>query len=831
VHLRRVQLTGFKSFADKTVLELETGITAVVGPNGSGKSNLADAVRWALGEQSRGRLRLSDREEVIFAGTTKRPRASYAEVVLVFNNDDGTFPLDLTEIEISRRLYRSGEGEYRLAGRAVRLGDIQALMAQAGFGAGTYAVIGQGMIDSFLLSPPAERKLLFEEAAGIRGPELSREAALRKLAATTTNLVRLRDISAELAPRLEGLERAVAAGREQQALEAKVLSLRALVTAVALSTHGAAESAGESRLSEVLSKLDQLKKDRSELEQNLRQLQKASTRAASERDKLRAALAQLEQQRDQLGLQLGEHKAAVSIAEAAGRRGEDVRVLLTAARTELKTAEARHQELSTEMASNSHAAARALKAVDKAGAEVSAAGAELVALRKRAAGADRDQYAQHALEVIKLVATDLNSADLPLERIRLLVHKAGRLLKAATESTAGSELMSALAAAQKHLEQAMGKRETAVEHQTNITITGRSLEIDLAHQIDALARAGSAVTGLEDELKTVAAGASQLKAVQVKVESVIQALAQNSQQLEEQRQRIQRLEHAGDGADSAGVSAQLERASALMREAQAETTSLKHGLQAARSGSEAARRRAADWGIDPEKLPNPAAGAHLPQLEADLLKTEAALEAHAAAYRDQAAEYEAVGTRHAELAGQIRDLEQAQADLGQVVTQLDSVIRERFKANFQTLAEQFSAYFTQLFGGGSASLTLQTGPDDTYGIEIKASPKGKRLTNLQTLSGGERALAGVALLAAILRVNPSPFVVLDEIDAALDEANSGRLAAILGELQEHSQLIVITHNRQTMNAARVLFGVTTGEHHTSRILSMKLEDATVLAAR
>ena len=127
MYLRRVQITGFKSFADKTMLELEPGITAVVGPNGSGKSNLADAVRWALGEQSRGRLRLSDREEVIFAGTTKRAKASFAEVVLVFNNDDGTFPLDLTEIEISRRLYRSGDGEYRLAGRSVRLGDIQSL--------------------------------------------------------------------------------------------------------------------------------------------------------------------------------------------------------------------------------------------------------------------------------------------------------------------------------------------------------------------------------------------------------------------------------------------------------------------------------------------------------------------------------------------------------------------------------------------------------------------------------------------------------------------------------------------------------------------------------
>jgi len=189
------------------VIDLEHGITGVVGPNGSGKSNIADAIRWAMGEQGKARLRLGDRDEVVFAGTDKRAKASFAEVILLFDNEDGSFPLDLTEVEISRRMYRSGETDYRLAGRSARLSDIQALLAGAGVGASSYAVIGQGMIDSILMSSPSERKLLFEEAAGIRGPELGREAAVRKLTATAGNLTRLRDISAELAPRLGALER------------------------------------------------------------------------------------------------------------------------------------------------------------------------------------------------------------------------------------------------------------------------------------------------------------------------------------------------------------------------------------------------------------------------------------------------------------------------------------------------------------------------------------------------------------------------------------------------------------------------------------------------
>jgi len=207
------------------------------------------------------------------------------------------------------------------------------------------------------------------------------------------------------------------------------------------------------------------------------------------------------------------------------------------------------------------------------------------------------------------------------------------------------------------------------------------------------------------------------------------------------------------------------------------------------------------------------------------------LEARTQALAEQAEQYQEASARSLDLAHQIADLETAQADLTTLISELDGLIRVRFKENFQALADQFSAYFGRLFEGGNASLELTEASDGTYGINIKASPKGKRLATIAALSGGERAMAGVALVAAIMRVNPSPFVVLDEIDAALDEANSGRLSGILSELQQYSQLIVITHNRQTMKAARVLFGVTMNEFHASHLISMRLEQATQLAAR
>jgi chromosome segregation protein len=835
VYLKRVTVTGFKSFASKTVLDLEPGITAVVGPNGSGKSNLADAVRWALGEQSKGRLRLGDREDVVFAGSDKRPRASLAEVTLLFNNEDGAFPLDLTEVEISRRLYRSGETDYRLAGRSVRLSDIQTLLAQAGFGANTYAVIGQGMIDSFLLSSPSERKLLFDEAAGIRGPELKREGAVRKLAATSTNLVRLRDLAAELAPRLAHLEQAMQAAEVQRDLEGQVNRLRSACTEAALAHWSAARAAAAHRLETAAASTKATATERLALDRRLADLEAAEAKAAAERERLQHALADLEQNRDHLALELADRHAAVAESERLAISAQELTARFAAARTEVSSARDRLSELESELSANAQAAARADRTVDQATRAVASAQSDLVAIRRGTADGTRDQYVDHALQLLKTLALGLNSGKATMEDVRLHIHKAGRLLSHATR-TGASELLAQLKNAQTHLEAAMAKRETAVEHQTNLTITRRSLEIDLAHQQETVERAQALASNLEQELKPARAAASQAPALEHAATEAAEALATATRQLEARREHLVDLtSQSGTAGDRPALAAAAERLKATQAEAESSQASAVQELAAAEAALAAAGARARDWGLptadlEPKSKPQFSAES-LADLESQLIRAEAQLEAHIAARADQATELESLGSRRSELSTQIADLEVAQADLESVVAELDELIRARFKQNFARLAEQFSAYFTQLFGGGSASLELTEADDGTYGIVIKASPKGKRLTTVSAMSGGERAMAGVALLAAILRVNPSPFVVLDEIDAALDEANSGRLASILSELKDQSQLIVITHNRQTMHAARVLFGVTMNEHHISHLLSMRFEDASALAAR
>jgi chromosome segregation protein len=206
LYLKRLEIVGFKSFATRTVAELEPGIVVVVGPNGSGKSNIADGVRWVLGEQSAKAVRARRPEELVFAGSAQRNPLGMAEVSLVLDNADGALPVEYAEVRVTRRLYRSGEGEYLLNGARVRLRDITQLLLQVGLGADGYGVIGQGAVDELILQRPDERRVVFENAADIRRHQLRLQETRSRLAATEANLARVQDVIAELAPHVRRLK-------------------------------------------------------------------------------------------------------------------------------------------------------------------------------------------------------------------------------------------------------------------------------------------------------------------------------------------------------------------------------------------------------------------------------------------------------------------------------------------------------------------------------------------------------------------------------------------------------------------------------------------------
>ncbi|QRN83845.1 chromosome segregation protein SMC [Chloroflexota bacterium] len=218
--LNSLELQGFKTFATSTRLAFPGQITAIVGPNGSGKSNIADSIRWALGEQSYSLLRAKKTEDMIFSGSQHKPRAGMAAVTINFNNEDGWLPIDYAEVSLSRRAYRDGQNEYLLNGQKVRLKDISELLAQTGLAEMSYTIIGQGLVDVALALKPDERRKLFEEAAGIGLYQSRKAEALKRLENTRKNLDRVLDIMTEIKPRLRSLERQSARFAEYQSLRA-----------------------------------------------------------------------------------------------------------------------------------------------------------------------------------------------------------------------------------------------------------------------------------------------------------------------------------------------------------------------------------------------------------------------------------------------------------------------------------------------------------------------------------------------------------------------------------------------------------------------------------
>jgi chromosome segregation protein len=214
-----------------------------------------------------------------------------------------------------------------------------------------------------------------------------------------------------------------------------------------------------------------------------------------------------------------------------------------------------------------------------------------------------------------------------------------------------------------------------------------------------------------------------------------------------------------------------------------------------------------------------------PEIEESITRQRALLRRLGAINPEAQTEYQAVRERYDFLTVQVDDLKQADADLRQVITELDELMRKEFRKTFDAVAAEFRQMFTRLFGGGSAhlSLTNEEDPNET-GIDIETRLPGRREQGLSLLSGGERSLTAVALIFALLKVSPTPFCVLDEVDAMLDESNVGRFCDLLDELSKNTQFIVITHNRNTVQTAGVIYGVTMGRDSTSQVISLKLDE-------
>ncbi|MFZ5822419.1 MAG: chromosome segregation protein SMC [Chloroflexota bacterium] len=1193
LRLKSLELQGYKTFASRTVFEFAEGITAIVGPNGSGKSNIADALRWVLGEQSFGLLRAKKTEDMIFAGSEHRTRAGMASASILFDNADGWLPVDFSEVSMGRRAYRDGRNDYLLNGQHVRLREINELLAQSGLSERTYTILGQGLVDASLALKADERRRLFEEAAGVGLYRSRREETLRRLETTQRNLERVLDIMAELEPRLRSLERQArrtleytrmqadlrvllrewygyhwhktlrevtesrevlrqqesrqreareafhsrqaeyaafrerlqelrarlntwhrelselhtrweAASRELAVLEERQRALVAsrqslgsdrdrVAQESALAQERLAEAEAEftqvkenfdearSRLSAAQEALSARQAERSSIETKLRAAREQSARLNARRAETQARLDELAARRVALGerfaaaeqavrdadddvvLADGEQRAAVTARKKTEASLHIAEESLSARKQAVAALEdekrAKSDELAALKAEWSRQAAQ-LEVLEQA--EQSLAGyAEGARFLLDAARGSRLKGARGALSAAldvpaeletaiaaalgeSLDAVLLESGDLEEALALLEAGEAGRAALLPLEGLVASQPLPApadpdclgLAASlvdapgdlrvAKNLllghtfivrDRAAARRLIAGQpaHARAVTLRGEVFRADglvlagkpargstlgrprqrrelgdsltaLGGRVDLLqsalrdltsdllaaqetfsaaesaqreARRGleaaaaveretageldsarRALGWQEKQLEALQAEASRAEAegielleakTEIESDSVRaaeevhvleaqlggmsldeaqeqvsywttraavaeQALRDVEGRVQERRVASARLVEQMDGFDrrleeTGSNLAQLEGERAGLREREAalnaEIAALQTRIEPAEKDLASAeeqeralqeqeaeaqrvmtlaerqynqvqveviRRQEAldtlrgriqdDFGLvnfeyaqdvsGPLPLPLDGMVEQLPVvrelgagLEEQLTQQRAQLRRMGPVNPEAQQEFESETERYAFMKTQVEDLRQAEADLRQVIAELDELTRQEFSKTFEAVDKEFRQIFVRLFGGGSARLAL-TDPENLVetGIEIEARLPGRREQGLALLSGGERSLTAIALVFALLKVSPTPVCVMDEVDAMLDEANVGRFRDLLQELSRDTQFIVITHNRNTVQAADVIYGVTMGRDSASQIISLKLDEVT-----
>lgn len=749
MYLKKLEIIGFKSFANKTVLdfcvdkdtndERKLGITAIVGPNGSGKSNIADAMRWVMGEQSVKNLRGKKSEDVIFAGSGTKSRLGHASVSLYFDNSDKRIPVEFSEVVVTRKLFRSGESEYLINGNRVRLIDIADILSKAGIGKESYCVINQGMTDAVLNATPAERRSILEEAAGVKQYQIQKIRALKKLEKTIDNLEKVSGLVREIEPHLSSLKR-----QAQKAQKGKIVREDLLKTQK--SYYAYLWHKFQNDRSSYFEEKESLGRDAMNIQREVDklndELKKESKKLSDSRD-----VDRLKRQRDDLYRKKNDLERDLAIAEG---RVE----ILKEKRDQLDIIES--------------------IPVDK---KYVVGGIKKIIEKQKVLVSDLEKV--KSLDEIKVIKKKVAEIKRELQDLGVDVDRGEVKAGKSPEQTRKQELVEKeIVIARKNI----GKIVDEIS-KTKKQVGEMTEKIRKESEDDRMARrrffeVEQKMRSRQYDLDRAKDRFNEAKIKLARVEVREEDLVNESK--DEIRMDIKDIEFDGKEIDKFDTERKISR--------------LK--IQVEQIG-----------GIDPMVVE----------------------------------EYKETNERYDLLINQSKDLEEAMVSLKKVIKEMDQKIEKVFAEAFVQINKEFSKYFSIVFGGGKAKLVksyikknvpASDDEDDDedadqkkseIGIDIQACPPKKKISSLSMLSGGERSLTSIALLFAIISHNPPPFAILDEVEAALDEANSRRFGKILQELSGSTQFIAITHNRETMRQASYLYGVTMGDDGISKVLSVKLD--------
>ncbi len=847
-------MNGFKSFADKIDINFGSGITAIVGPNGCGKSNVSDAIKWVLGEQSYKAVRGSSMQDVIFKGTETRKMQSYAEVSLVFDNRSKVFEIDESEVTLSRKLYRDGESEYAINGQPTRLKDINNLLHDSGIDRDGLTIISQGQVADLVSAKPENRRGIFEEAAGIAKFRARKDEAARKLERTSQELVRVGDVLAEIERNLGPLMKQAEKAQKYLALKDELKNLE-INLFIYKYDHVAEEKA------KVQTQVDTLGAELKKLQNELATMDAASANGMQELSALDKKVATLRDQilalsidnERQSGEQLlyqatadGLHQAELQKAQLLSKQ-QMIKNLID-------SGEGFKYSVKKLLAERSHNGEVARAIVGVVSQELSVP-KELETAMEMALGAAAQNVITHdeedAKKLVQLLATkNLGRATfLPITSVkpREITAAERQILKGMGKRVLGvaSELVTYQPAIAGVIANLLGRvivcdnldSAIALSRQCHYAFKVVTLDGDIIETRGSITGGSkNAVSNtvwhtnnlqqIEKDLAAVEQNITELKtklqsltptATSQKTPSQLEALKDELAKTLAERENL----HYLTGSSVSGRTELSEKINELqVKYYYAENLLTKMDAEI----ENLSQRVSEEYGLNystaydlrnPEFDPETAT----PRIE----ELRRSLQHLGNVNLDAIEQVKADSERYESYKAQSDDLFAAKQDLESVMRDLSTQMEKNFQTAFEHININFGKTFKELFGGGKAQLVLTDAENFLdCGIDIIAEPPGKKLSNIMLLSGGEKALTAIAILFAILQYKAMPFCLLDEIEAALDDANVGRFASYLHNFSGETQFIVITHRKPTMELADRLYGITMEEKGISKIVSVKL---------
>ncbi|MBQ0166603.1 MAG: AAA family ATPase [Treponema sp.] len=924
--LKSLDIYGFKSFADHTHVEFSDGITALLGPNGCGKSNVVDAVKWVLGEQSAKNMRADKMEDIIFNGTETRKPLNVAEVTLTISNEAGLLPLDISEITIKRRLFRSGEGEYWINGTLAKLKDVRELFWDTGVGKAAYSVMEQGKIDQILSNKPEDRRYIFEEAAGITRFKARRAEAERKLERTEENMKQVDGILGEVKHRYDSLKVQAEKTTAYRELKDKVFELerdiqllklkgfvqdkfnreddikkntemrdklRAEIDTIhaELDEHMDEVNSMESELVSLQQQIYKLAIDKQAKSNELGQLNERQNEAKQKINQLESRKAGLEEQiedvrEDADDQQVQVHDLTKRLSditknissfedniELAGNRitendrrsaeaEHDIRELEDARAEMQERLEAITEDIVTQLDSKLRSAGYSSQSRQKAQDEVNTLLSQLKILAegrrsifedfaklKGPSEADVAKFTASAvssfteLETLsgKLsdafdgfvettpqfideflspegIITKKRGIDVEIEQNRAQVAEKRDVISSLKAEN--SELVTKIDEYRKTLE---GMRINKAQMEAQITSAEEQLKL-LNRQIAALE---AQFRELENELFAENKKYDDLADQILEMDGEIQSMERKGIKMTEDLTDLEtniasrNTDVAGKKKDLEKKNAERDRYQALIEKANFSAATVDIEIRTLKDNFRDTHSR--DLMEFEERMytidRQPA------EMREELSDVRNKLKSLGSVNFMAVEEFAETKERYEFLSAQIADLQKARDDLRRITEEIRAESTEQFLATYNKIKKNFHNMFRRLFGGGRAELRL-VDPQNVLesGIDIFAQPPGKKLENIALLSGGEKTMTAVSLLFATYMVRPSPFCLLDEIDAALDEQNVLRFVQTLREFGNISQYIVITHNKKTVAGAGTMLGVTMEESGVSKVITIKLEE-------